>query len=177
MKKLPVVSDYLPAICAALLFAFAFISCGKSNHQLQSYMRYKVDGVSREFDTCYVTLMGQFPNSTPPFYYCSIASGRYGDNGIIITFYNDNDITVKQYTEAIFERTKIPTTVLGGYRDENDKLYISWQNGWPNYPVKLDIKEVSSSYIKGSFSGRMRMVLGTTEREISEGEFAALIKR
>ncbi|MBS1751356.1 MAG: hypothetical protein JST63_15760 [Bacteroidetes bacterium] len=177
MKKHFFVSDYLPAICILLISAFIFVSCSKSNSQIQGYMKYKVDGVSENFDTCYVTLMGQFPNSTPPFYYCSIASGWYGNNGIIITFYNDNDITAKQYTEAFFSRTKLPAAILGGYKDSNDKLYISWQYGWPNYPVKLDIKEVSSTYIKGSFSGRMRMVSGTTEVDITEGEFVALIKR
>ncbi len=176
MKKLYFVSAYLPSICAVLISAFIFISCSKSSNQLQSYMKYKVNGVSEEYDTCYVTLMGQYPNSVPPFFYCSIASGRYGDNGIIITLYNDNDITAKQYTEAIFSRTELPTALLGGYKDENNKLYISWQNGWPVFPVKVDIKEVTSSYIKGSFSGRIRMVSGNTEKDISDGEFVALIK-
>ncbi|WP_116875262.1 hypothetical protein [Terrimonas sp.] len=167
-------------IISLLLFnlAWAITACKKNNsNSIKSYMRYKVDGEQKQYDTCYVTLMGQFPNSTPPFYYCAIACGRYGNSGIIATLYNNNEISATQYTEAIFSRTQIPTAILGGYRDANNALYISWQNGWPNYPVTVDITEVTARYVKGKFSGTMRIVDGTNEIAITGGEFLALTNK
>ncbi len=175
--RTPLVSKYLIVTSCIFLLLSTILSCGKDNTAPESYMKYRVDGAEQEFDTCYVTIMGQFPNSNPPFYYCSIAGGRYGNHGIIMTFYNNNDITAKQYTQSVFERTGLPEGALGGYKDQNENLYISWQNGWPYYPVKIDITEIASTYIKGTFSGTMRMVSGTKEVSITEGKFLALIKR
>ena len=102
-------------IISLLLFnlAWAITACKKNNsNSIKSYMRYKVDGEQKQYDTCYVTLMGQFPNSTPPFYYCAIACGRYGNSGIIATLYNNNEISATQYPEAIFSRPQLPTAIL-----------------------------------------------------------------
>ena len=139
-------------------------------------MKYKVDGEQKQLDTCYVSMMGQFPNSNPPFYYCSIGGGRYGENGIVATFYGNDEITATQYTEAIFPPARVPAATLGGYKDNDGNLYISWQYGWTNYPVTVTITEVASGYVKGRFSGTMRMVEGTREVRITDGEFLALTK-
>ena len=170
------VSKYLIVISCMLLL-LTMLACGKNNTVPQSYMKYKVDGIDQEFDTWYVTIMGQFPNSNPPIYYCSIAGGRYNNHGIDMTFYNNNDNTTKQYTESVFERTGLPTGILGRYKDKNDNLYISWQTGWTYYSVKIDVTDIASAYIKGTFSGTMRMVSGTKKVSITEGKFLALIKK
>lgn len=61
-------------------------------------------------------------------------------------------------------------TATGTYLSTN----VSYQAGWPIYDINVIINEFSADYMKGTFSGKLRLVGGTEVLDITEGEFRAL---
>jgi hypothetical protein len=141
----------------------------------RSYMRFKADGVLKDFADCNVVFMGELASVTPTVYYCHITCG-VPESYSALSVYTINPITSNNtYTQAINTVTRLPIATLGTYKDNTGDLYISYQAGWPYYDVSITLTEVSAKYVKGKFSGKIRKINGTAVLEITEGEFKAAI--
>ena len=134
----------------------------------------KVDGVLKEYDSCWVSGFQQTIGSRV-YYQWNILSGKPGNYaGIYVN--DETPITAKQYSASELNPvSNTPVAGLGAYRPSGtNDIYISFQGGWPFYEAEVTIISLDANYAIGTFKGKVRLVGGTTVKEITEGEFKAL---
>ena len=131
----------------------------------------KLDGVLKEYDTCYGGGFNQALNPGVTYYQVNFHGGRPGDYCGV--YANDvSPIKKGTYTSAINPATSLPGAGLGAYRPAGTSdIYISYQSGWPLYDISISILDLTSDHIKGTFSGKLRLIGGDKVYDVTEGEF------
>ena len=160
-----------------LLALLAFTSCKKDSDDQQkqkSFFRMKVDGVLKEYDSCWI-LSFQQAAGAQIYYQNNILCGRPGNYaGAAVN--NIAPIKAATYLSTVKNTaTGLPMAYLGAYRAPgSDDIYISYPAGWPLYDISITFTEYNSEYATGKFSGKLRLIGGSKVMEVTEGEFRAL---
>lgn len=159
-----------------LTSVLVFGSCKKDpvSTERKSYLKMKVDGVLKEYDTCLARGMSQ-PALNETYYQLNIMCGVPDDyTGVSV-----NDI--KPITKGTYTATAAnpaagnPMAGLGTYKTPGDEdSYISVYAGWPLYEVTVTFTEFNDKYITGSFNGKMRGIENNKVITVTEGTFKAL---
>lgn len=155
------------------------ISCSKSqgpnnNNSKASYLKMKINGNLKEYDSCWVSGFSQTSGSLI-YYQWNIKGGVPGDYGGV--YVNDSiPISVKKYLSTdLNSAVNTPKGGLGAYRPKGtNDIYISYQAGWPLYDVVVEITSINDDYVTGNFHGKMRLVGGDSILNVTDGEFKAL---
>lgn len=159
-------------LSSMLVFSYCKKESGQS--EKRSYFKMKVDGVLKEYDSCWTLAFTQ-PALNATFYQLNILCGGPGNYAGV--FVNDiAPIKNGTYNSSIPNpATKAPMAGLGAYKaPESEHIYISWQAGWPVYQIEIIFTEFNSDYVIGTFRGKMRLVGGDKLVEVTEGAFKAI---
>lgn len=172
----------------AVLAIAIFAGCKKDNSATSSatssspyYLRFKSDGVLIEYkDSSYSKPeMGDVPGVNTGYFSCWKANSGVNRNMFSIRVYGTDAVnTGSTYTEAIFSPTGTPSTT-GFWYDESGVLYANMNTISAAYstevqPFQTKITELTSTTIKGTFSGKLMDYKTSTVHIISEGEFFLL---
>ncbi len=166
-------------LIAMLLFAFsAFIGCKKqdnqspNNNQSGYYFRFKADGKKTEYTTTAATMeMGDaLPNHTG--YFIGYTESGTKKNNFAFRLFDTEDIKAnKTYTEAAYNASKVPAAYGIWYNADGTCLLSFKTTADPIQPFKVTLTEVTSTSVKGNFSGKVKEQNGSNIVEITEGEF------
>ena len=140
----------------------------------QYYLKMKVDGSLKEYDTCW--LYGYSQPAPFETNHINILAGRPGDYGGAAV--NDTKaIGVGTYLHTMINpEINIPMAGIGAYRAPGSSdIYLSHQAGWPLYEATVTFTTFDSDVASGTFSGQIRQVGGDVVLTITEGEFRAYI--
>ena len=134
----------------------------------------KVDGIQKEYDTCWLYGFGQpAPSKTT---HINILAGKPGDYAG--AYVNDTKaIGVGTYLHTMINpELNLPMAGIGGYRAPGSTdIYISHQGGWPQYEATVTFTKFEQKVATGTFSGQMRQLNGDIVLTVTEGEFRAFI--
>lgn len=152
-----------------LLSALALNGCKKKSDSSASfYMKFKVDGTAKSFsgETAAVFTALSGVNA------CSLVGEvSTGDNnGMGIALYSESEFAAgASYTDAVIPTVGTPGATLV-YTDDAHVQFSSILASVPG--VTVTITELTADHVKGTFSGKVRLVTGgSTEYSITEGEF------
>lgn len=161
-------TNFFKSKSAALILAFAllmmFNACKKEENSNDGYMmRFKVNGAQVEFKT-QASLVAAFGQSGNIF------------NGVFTGYDAKSNISLQVYdNKAISETTFSGYALVGssfvgaliGYQDNDGTLYTQ---GSINSDATIKISEMSSTTVRGTFSGTLK-ASGKSDIAITNGEF------
>jgi hypothetical protein len=157
-----------PLLFSFLAILFLLISCKKGNTDLPEsfYIKHKVDGVSKEYKLHVIASKNKMGNE-----YYFVLSGRRTLNTnqtLIVDFADGSPIVEKAYQQNGNFEYHI------AYGDESNNLFTTQKVADPQ--VKVIISKISSSTVRGTFSGRVYDDINNKYATISEGEFYAKLQ-
>jgi hypothetical protein len=174
MKK----NHFLMLYAALLLFfVCSFGGCKKSTPSAglgDSYMRYKLNGTKKDYNGCSAV----FLSAVNGIYGVGIAGASSNDPS------NDFSITLFAKTALSQGQTFTAGLVTGTYYTQGGLAYVEGSKSYssagtiinPAAKVSVIITELSSTYVKGTFSGTLYSDASnytTVAYTVTEGEFNA----
>lgn len=176
---------YLPGIIPLILaIVLVMASCkkniapgtGDTNDNNQYYISFKINNVQKKYTYTVANLnAGDGPPNTYTGYFGGGIKGDTLKNNFGFRIFDFNSIsTDKTYNEGIFPPTSVPAAYCE-YIDESGVIYVSFLSTYfPSLPFSVKITEITSSYVKGNFSGKVNAVndFGTANSlVVSDGKF------
>ncbi|MES1223212.1 MAG: hypothetical protein ABUT20_47400 [Bacteroidota bacterium] len=159
------------------LLLITFAGCKKSAETAvagDSYMRYKLNGTKKDYNFCSAT----FLSAVNGIYSTGIAGANSNDpsNDFSITLFSKTPLS----QGATFTAALVPAT----YFTQGQLAYVQSSKGYtsagtvinPAAKVSVIITELSSTYVKGTFSGTLYSDADnytTVVYTVTEGEFNA----
>ncbi len=169
----------LPLFLFACVIAFTFTSCKKSSSSDNSgsyYMKAKVDGSAKSFNTTVTALKGNLGNGM----YSLIISGFGSNDQLSLSLWSDKDdfTAGKTFTSDALGGTTY--NVLGyaaplGSSDPTSIWASVYDYGNVSKSFQCTITEATSAYVKGTFSGVIYQnnSSAVASKTVAEGQFYA----
>lgn len=164
-------------ILFSLLIFFCIAGCKKSSEEKRqdSFLSMKINGAIKQYDSCWVTAFQQVGAGSQVYYQNNILCGKPGDYGGLYVNDTENIKAGSFFSSEINSASSTPRAGLGACQfSGSSDIFISYQAGWPLYDITVTITEYNSSYVAGTFNGKLRLIGGTTVLDVTEGQFKAI---
>lgn len=172
---------------------FFFLSCGSKGEdpqpEIEGYIRFKVDGVQKEFKTGQTDLMSFSFDSNGPVYSAIaqvLGPGSTGTSNFIqINLRNESlfetEVSYEMQDAILYQGVPL-VRILFTYSDEEGQIFnaVLLDNNSPFLEVKNDatlrFNKITEDWVEGTFSALLigpvtNLSVGDQERVISEGQF------
>jgi hypothetical protein len=170
---------HLPLFLFAFVITFTFTSCKKSSPSDSSgsyYMKAKVDGSAKSFNTMVAALKGNLGGG----YYSLIITGLSSSDQLSLTLWSDKDDFTPGKTFTIDAMGGTTFNILGyaaplGSSDAMSQWTSVYDYGNVPESFQCTITEATTAYIKGTFSGVIYQnnSSAVASKTVTEGTFYA----
>lgn len=145
---------------------FLMTGCKKENPRESFYIKHKIDGVAKEYKIDVIASKNKIGNE-----YYFVLSGRRMLNTnqtLIVDFADGSPIVEKAYQQNSNFEYHI------AYGDESNNLFTTQKVANPQ--VIVSITTLTSSTVRGSFSGRVYDDINNKYATVADGEFYARLQ-